>query len=141
MAKLNKDFFTNNEVLFVGYSGKNPVFSREVYKAFTRSGIKVYPMNSKESGNYDVKVYKSLAELSRVPETAYVLLKKENAAQAVKQLAAGGVKRVLFQNKRNVDESILAECKKLGMEAVVTCPMMTFGTGIHKLHAFFAGAR
>lgn len=141
MTKLNKGFFKSNEVLFVGYSSRNNLFSKMVYQAFMDNGIKVYPVNSKANGSYDIKVYQDVGELPKVPENAYVLLKKENAKNAVGKLAEIGVKRVLFQNKRNVDADILQECEKLGMETAVACPMMLYGKGMHKIHGFFAGVR
>ena len=142
MTKLGKEFFENDEVLFVGYSGgKNQPFSKMIYQAFTDNGIKVYPINSKTDGNYDIKVYNSLEDLPKVPSTAFVLLKRENTRKAVNELAGIGIKRIQFQNNRNVDASILEDCSKLGIETVVACPMMKFGSGFHKLHAFFAGVR
>lgn len=141
MIKLNKDFFDGNEVLFVGYSAKNQGFSKMVYQAFTKHGLKVYPVNSKDNGSYDVKVYKSLNELPKIPKAAYVLLNKENASKAVRELAEKGVKKILFQNSKNADTSIIEQCSKLGIETATACPMMSFGSGIHKLHGFFAGVR
>jgi len=141
MVKLNKDFFKGNEVLFIGYSARNNRFSNEIYQAFTRGGIKVYPVNNKPNGSYDIKVYNSLSDLPKVPETAFVLLNKENARKAVNQLADSGVKRILFQGKKNVDDELLSDCSKMGIEVAVGCPMMVFGSGLHKIHAFFAGVR
>lgn len=141
MTKLNKEFFDGNEVVFVGYSGRNQTFSKMVYQAFSNNGIKVYPLNSKENGNYDVKVYKSIEELPKIPKTAYVLLNKENTRKVIRELAGKGIKKVLFQNSKNADKSVLEECAKLGIEAIVACPMMRFGSGIHRIHAFFAGVR
>ena len=141
MAKLSKDFFDGNEVLFVGYSSRNRVFSRQVYQAFMRNGIKVYPLNNKANGSYDVKVYKSMSELPKTPRSAYVLLNKNNSISVVRHLAENGIKKVLFQNKKIADSDTLNECEKLGIEAAVGCPMMVFGSGFHKIHGFFAGAR
>lgn len=141
MAKLSKDFFDGNEVLFVGYSSRNPAFSRQVYQTFMRNGIKVYPLNNKPNGSYDVKVYKSISELPKTPRSAYVLLNKNNSKNAIKHLAESGIKRILFQNKKIADSGILDECKKLGIEAAVAGPMMILGSGFHKIHGFFAGVR
>ncbi len=139
---LNKEFYNGNEVLFVGYSGgKNQPFSKMIYQAFTNNGIKVYPINPRSEGSYDVEVYRSIDQLPKVPTTAYVLLKKENARKVIKELADNGIKKIQFQNKRNVDEAILEDCSKLGIETVVACPMMRFGTGLHRVHGFFAGVR
>ncbi len=140
MAVFNKDFFKDNDVLLVGYSSKNGSFSRMVYQAFIKKGIEVFPINPKANDSYDVKVYPSVDGLPKVPETAYIIVKKENIPGAVHSLLGKGVKRILFQTKA-VDQETLNACRKNGIETAFGCPMMVLGTGLHKLHAFFAGVR
>lgn len=141
MRKISRDFFTGNEVLFIGYSSRNNRFCKEIFNAFANSGIKVYPVNSKANASFDTKVYRSLTEIPKVPKCAYVLLNRDNAGKAVKELAEHGVKKILFQNSKAVDTDMLNECGKMGIETAVGCPMMVFGSGLHKIHAFFAGVR
>lgn len=141
MVDLKKEFFLEDEVLFVGYSAKNQGFSRKVYQAFLNNGIKVYPLNNKESGNYDVKVYKNIEDLPRIPKTAYILLNKDNTRQVIEVLANKGVQNLLFQRSRNIDQSILEECTKFGIKTIVACPMMRFGSGIHRIHGLMAGIK
>lgn len=141
MKKLYKGFFSDKEVLFVGYSSRNAAYSKELFKGFADNNIKVYPYNTKENATFDIKVYKSLAELPVMPKTAFILLNKENTAKAVKELMGKGVKRILFQNAKNVDPATVAECEKAGIETAAGCPLMIFGTGFHKFHAFFAGVK
>lgn len=141
MKKLYTGFFSDKEVLFVGYSSRNSAYSKELFKGFTNNNIKVYPYNTKENATYDIKVYKSLSELLAMPKTAFILLNKENTAKAVKELVGKGVKKILFQNAKNVDPAVVAECEKAGIETAAGCPLMIFGSGFHKFHAFFAGVK
>ena len=141
MKKISKDFFKENEILFVGYSSKEKAFCNSVMNAFVKNGFKVYPMNSRTKEGFDVKVYQTFEELPKVPETAYVLLKSENARKVIKPLAENGVKRILFQNDKIADKEILDQCSRLGIEAASGCPMMLFGSGLHRLHSFFAGVK
>jgi acyl-CoA synthetase (NDP forming) len=141
MTKINKSFFDGQEVLFIGFSEKEKTFCEMVYKAFSDNGIKVYPLNKRKGASFDRKVYTDLAELPAVPETAYVLLNKENSGKAVAELAERGVRKIMFQGRGNVAPGTLEKCRELGIEAVVACPMMIFGKGLHKIHAFFAGVR
>ncbi len=141
MVDLKKEFFPGDEVLFMGYSAKNQGFSSKIYQAFSNHGIKVYPLNSKESENYAVKVYKSIDELPRIPKTAYILLNKESTRKVIKELSNKGIKNIVFQRSGNVDRSILEECTRLGMKTIVACPMMSFGSGIHRFHGLLAGIR
>lgn len=141
MVKFNKKFFDDSEVLFVGYSSRNVAYSNSILQAFTNNNIKVYPLNTKENAEFDTKVYKKLEELPDMPKTAYVLLNKENTAKAVKQLIENGFTKILFYSKNTVDSATLAECDKAGVITSIGCPMMIYGNGIHKLHAFFAGVK
>jgi len=141
MVKISKDFFKDGEVLFVGYSSRNNGYSKSIYQAFTNNQMKVYPYNTKENASFDIKVYKNLAELPTIPKNAFILLNKENTAKAVKVLIGNGVKRILFHNAKNVDAATLEECEKAGIETAAGCPMMVYGTGIHKFHAFLAGVK
>ena len=141
MKNLKNDFFTEKEILFMGYSSRVPQLSSMIYKAFTDAGMKVYPINPKASEKYDVKVYQNISELPKIPSIAYILLDNENAKTAVRQLKDSGVKKILFHRGKTVDQSLLDECKVAGLETAVACPMMIFGSGLHKLHGFFAGVR
>lgn len=141
MIKLNRNFFTDKDVLFVGYSSRDTAYSKEIFKALTDNRIKVYPYNKKENATYDTKVYTKLEELPTVPKTAFILLNKDNTTKAVQELLPKGVKKILFRNRNLVDPAILAECEKAGVETAYGCPLMLYGTGIHKLHAFFAGVK
>lgn len=139
MAKLTKEYFSNDEVLFVGYSKKNEAFSKTIYAALTKAGITVYPLSKNDKVTFDVQVYHQYNDLPHIPKCAYVLLNKQNTANVVQELKAQGVERVLFHSKKTVDPSTLQKCHSLGIQTAVACPMMLVGGGIHRLHAFFAG--
>ncbi len=141
MVKLSRDFFTDKEILFVGYSSRNKAYSNSILQAFTNNNIKVYPYNTKDNAAFDIKVYKKLEELPVIPKTAFVLLNKANTPKAVKQLIENGVNKILFYNKSALDSAITAECESAGVEISVGCPLMVYGSGLHKFHAFFAGVK
>ncbi|MFZ5353663.1 MAG: CoA-binding protein [Bacillota bacterium] len=141
MAKLNSEFLKDKELIFIGYSGKKDSFSKIIYKAFIDKGYTVYPVNNKADGSFDVKVYKDISELPKVPAAAFVLLNSNNTKTAVESLVGSGIKKVLFQNKHSVDEATLKLCSDNGIETAIGCPMMLLGSGLHKIHAFFAGVK
>lgn len=141
MVKFSKGFFDEKEILFVGYSSRNKAYSNSVMQAFNNCQIKVYPYNTKENATFDTKVYKRLEELPSMPTAAYVLLNKNNTAKAVKQLIDKGFKKILFYSRNTVDPATLEECDKAGVVTAIGCPMMIYGSGFHKIHAFFAGVK
>ena len=52
MAKLSKGFFTEKDILFLGYSSSTQAFSKSIYTAFSNAGMKVYPVNPKAAQRY-----------------------------------------------------------------------------------------
>jgi len=139
MVKFSRDFFQDKEVLFVGYSSRNKAYSNGILQGFMNNNIKVYPYNTKENATYDTKVYKELEEIPVMPKSAFVLLNKENSDNVVKQLIGKGIKKILFYSKINAN--LQAECDKAGVEIAFGCPLMAYGKGMHKIHAFFAGVK
>lgn len=136
------NFFTNDEVLFIGVSSNPKSFSRSVYKDFIKAGIKVSPVNTKKFKINEDEVFSNIDQLPKLPACAYILLSKENTKKAVENLKGKGIKKILFHSSATVDESTLNECKESGIEAYVACPkMMISKAPIHKLHGFIAGVR
>lgn len=139
MALPTKDFFLNNEVLFLGYSRNQKAFSHMVFKGLEKAGINVVPVNINKSDEYDVDVHNEISDLEKIPETAYILLNEENTKKAFNSIKDKGIKKILFHNKHTVSGDILDECKKAGIETETMCPLMMIGSGIHGIHRFFAG--
>ncbi|MFA5859960.1 MAG: CoA-binding protein [Elusimicrobiota bacterium] len=141
MATTGSKFVDTADVLFIGFSSRNTRFCSMISDAFTNSGIKVYPMNTNPGAKFSQKVYRGFSELPLVPHCAYVLLKSENTKKVVPLLIEKGVKRILFHNKKTVDPETLQICKDAGIETKIACPMMLYGKGLHKFHAFLAGVK
>jgi len=141
MSKVSRNFFKGKESLFLGYSGKNEAYSKEIIKSMSNHGFKVYPVNSNKDRKFDLKVYNDLSELPSIPENVYILMSKENASKAVASLKGKGVKRILFHNRNVADNSILEQCRETGIETAIACPLMMFGKGIHRIHGFLPGVR
>lgn len=139
MAKLTKDYFADNEVLILGYPANNDQDMKMILPAFIRNNIKVYALNANATGDAEIKLYKSFAELPKVPKCAYIFLDKNEITPWIDKMASAGVKRVLFHSKNDVLQSDVDACKKAGLETAIACPMMLLGKGIHKFHKLLAG--
>jgi predicted CoA-binding protein len=139
-SRVSRSFVSAREVLFIGYSKRQAGFCGNVKKAFEGAGTKVYPVNP-NGGPAGVDAFKSLDAVPARPELAYVVTGRPNTAGIVDQLAARGVKRVLFQSRMSVDEATLARCVALGLDAAVGCPLMALGRGFHRFHGFLSGVR
>ncbi|QHQ61542.1 hypothetical protein Ana3638_12775 [Anaerocolumna sedimenticola] len=139
MTKLTKDFFSDNEVLILGYPLKDDPSMKMIMTAFRQNDINVYPFNPKASGDLGLKIYKSFSELPKVPKCAYIYLEKNEITPWIPKMKENGVERVLFHSKKDVEPADVDECKKAGLETAIACPMMLLSNGIHKFHKFLAG--
>lgn len=138
--KIPRSYFETNEVLFVGYSKKTESFCKMVADAFEKRGAKVYPVNPDPS-RFDLTVYPDIASVPGTPSFAYVLTASRHNVDVVKALVQRGIKKVAFQSKMSADATTLEHCARLGLEAVVACPMMALGGGFHRFHGWLAGVR
>jgi acyl-CoA synthetase (NDP forming) len=133
----SRDFFDSPELLFVGYSKRNQAFCDLAMAAFAERGLTAYPVNPRPE-NFASPVYPSVAA-APAAAVAYVATAKANSLAVVEELAAKGVKKVLFQSGMSADAAVLARCAELGLDAAVACVLMTLGGGFHRFHGMLAG--
>lgn len=139
MGKLTKAYFTDNEVLILGYPINDDPSMKMILPAFIRNNITVYAMNSKADSDKELKLYKSFSDLPKVPKCTYIYLEKDEITPWIAEMKANGVERVLFHSKRDVEQSDIDACRQTGLETAVACPLMLLGKGMHKFHKFLAG--
>ncbi|MCH4887849.1 CoA-binding protein [Acidaminobacter sp. JC074] len=142
MTILKKNFFPDDQVLFIGVSRDPKSFSRSVYKDFIKSGIQVYPVNKSKFNIDGNQVFTDVNQIPHTPACAYILLNKDNTRNAVQELQGRGIKKILFHSKKTVDQETLDLCKSMDIEAVIACPKMMINPfPLHKIHGFIAGVR
>jgi len=139
MAGLTKEYFSDNEVLILGYPLQSDPSMKIILPAFGRNNIKVYAVNTNASGDTEIKIYKSLDELPKVPKCAYIYLEKDEIRPWIAVMKEKGVQRVLFHSKKDVAPEDVEACREAGLETAIACPMMLLGKGLHKFHKFLAG--
>lgn len=139
MAKLSKEYFSDNEVLILGYPLKEDPSMKMILQAYLNNNITVFALNDAAEGHAEIKIYKNLDELPKVPKCAYIYLEKEDITPWIGKLKASGVTRVLFHSKKDVDPGDIKLCTEAGLETAIACPMMLLGKGLHKFHKFLAG--
>jgi len=137
-SKVSASFFDADRVIFAGYSSRHASYCAAIRSAFEARGATVYPVNPK-AGGFDTPVYASVAETPQPAELAVVITNKARNIALLDELAAKGVKRVLFGSKVSADEAILAHCAALGMDGAVLCPLQALGGGLHRFHGWLSG--
>jgi len=137
-TKVPVSFFEAKDVAFVGYSSRHATYCAEIRKAFESRGARVYPVNP-GPGPYDVETLPRVSDIPGSPELAVVITNKARNASILEELAAKGVKRVIFGSKASADDATLGLCSSLGLEGAVVCPLQALGSGFHRLHGWLAG--
>jgi predicted CoA-binding protein len=140
MNKITNSFITNKQVLFIGVAKKYKAFCNMVYNALTRNGIKVFPVKIDDAA-YNFSTYDSIDDIPALPETAYTILDTPDNKKIIQVLKKRGVKKILFHSKNIIDDELISICKNLGLEVAVSCPLMLYGKGLHRLHGFFSGIK
>ncbi len=140
MKKIDRNFITDNQILFLGVAKKYKSFCNMAYKGFVRNNINVFPVQIDDAG-CDFETYKSINEIKSFPKTAYTIMDTPDNKKIIKKLKSGGVKKILFHSKNIIDDELLKMCDDLGLEVAVSCPLMLYGKGFHRLHGFFSGVK
>jgi hypothetical protein len=94
---------------------------------------------SKENVSFEFKTFKDFNELPNIPKIAYTILDLEDNRIMINELKGKGINKILFHSNNVVDQNILDECQKLGIETSVACPLLVYGSGLHRFHGFISG--
>ena len=140
MNKIDKNFVLNNEILFLGVSKQYKMFSDMAYDGFVKKNVKVFPVRM-DNEKYKYETFGSINEISSVPKTAYTIMDTSDNKKIMKDLKAKGVTKILFHSKNIIDDELLTQCKELGFEVAVSCPLMYYGSGLHRFHGFISGVK
>ncbi len=138
MEKLSKDFF-EGEVLICGVTKADNMYYKRLYKHFSANNVKVYGLPTNPASDVGFETYPDLASLPHVPKCAFVLCDKENVPALVEELKKAGVSRLLFYSTKFVDDSVIKDCEKDGMDVRVGCPLLLYAGATCYLHAAAAG--
>ncbi len=138
MEKITKAYL-GNEILICGVTRADNMYYRRLNKAFTKAGIKVYGLPTNPESKLDFETYPDLDALDHMPECAFVLCDKKDEPKLVKDLAAGGVRRLLFYSPSYVSDELQDYCGKKGIEVRAGCPLMLYNGGPCYLHAALGG--
>jgi uncharacterized protein len=133
-----EDFVAQPALALVGVSHSGTKFSNMTFKELKEKGYRVFAVNRGGGQWGEETIYPSLSALPEPVGAALVMVKPENALEAVKDCAAQGVKRVWLQQGAQSPEA-LQYCQENGLRAVSgECILMYAGkSGFHGFHRFF----
>lgn len=133
-----EDFYNSGNFALIGMSKKKDNFAWSIYKTFTGTGRKVYPLHPEGGERKGVSFFTKLEDLPEKPDACIVCtdLKKNN--DLITMLTDSGIKKIWFQ-QGSYDKSILEKTTQHEIDPITGCVLMYF-PGIsfgHRVHRFF----
>lgn len=136
-------FLSCRRIAVLGVSRDPKDFSRSVFRAFVARGYDAVPVNPNGGEAEGRPVFRGLAEVTPPVEGALLLTPPSATAQAVRDCAEAGVRRVWLHRGGGVgavSPEAVALCRERGIEVVDgECPFMflTDPGFLHGVHRFF----
>jgi predicted CoA-binding protein len=129
-------FYAEKRLAVVGVSRNEKDYSRSVFAELRKRGYDVVPVNPNASEIDGVRCEAKLADITPAPDAALVLLPAGPAAQAMRECADAGIKRVWLRYNAEGAEEI---SKRAGINLISGyCPFMFMPDThfAHKIHGF-----
>jgi predicted CoA-binding protein len=138
--KVSKDFFQPGPLAFIGWSSKQLAYCESIKTALEARGFSLFPVNTNPASGFGPKVNRDLAAVPADVVQAFILPTGDSALASVEELAGLGFRRILVRN-RKLSAAALAKAAELGVEVATGCPLMVYGTGLHRFHGLLSGSR
>jgi len=121
-------FLEGRRIAVAGVSRKGDVAANAVYRKLVEAGYEAFPVNPNAGEVEGVTCYPDVAAVPGPLDGVVVATHPSVSAAIVRQCANAGVKRVWFHRSfgaGSVADDAVAECERLGIEAIVGgCPLM-----------------
>jgi predicted CoA-binding protein len=131
-------FLKDQKIAIVGASPKADNFGRTLMVELTKKGYETIPVNPSYPEVEDRPCVNSVRELPEDIHSAILAVHPSMTDEIIEQCIGSGIRRVWMikgVGKGAYTESAHEKCRQAGIEVVYGfCPMMFFGTGMHKFH-------
>jgi len=131
-------FLQEKHIAIAGVSRNSMKWGNGILKELRKKGIRVYPVNPFADELEGEKCYKTLALLPEEVKSLIIATKPKDTEILVKECKEAGIERVWMQKgagKGSASKDAIDYCKQNNIDFVYGfCPMMFFGTGMHKFH-------
>ena len=140
MKNTINNFIENKELAIAGVSANRQKWGNALFRALTKKGYKIYPLNPKLDEVEGVKCYRSVEDLPDHIENIIMATSQLATEEIIKQCKETGIKRIWMHKGGGgagaQSEAAIKNARENNMEVVYGfCPMMFFPpTGIHRLH-------
>jgi predicted CoA-binding protein len=113
-------------VAIIGASGDRNKFGNKAVRAYLQRGYTVYPVNPKEAEIEGLPCFRNISDVPGQPDEISVYLPPPLLIRILPDIAAKGCDQ-LWLNPGTESEEVLAECQRLGLNAVQACSIVGLG--------------
>jgi predicted CoA-binding protein len=113
-------------VAVIGASSNRDKWGNKAVRAFAQQGYTVFPVNPNETEVEGFLTYPSIAALPVRPDTVTVYVPPQRLLKLLPAIAERGCDE-LFLNPGTESPEVLAECERLGLNAIQACSIIAVG--------------
>ncbi len=113
-------------VAVIGASSNREKWGNKAVRAFLQQGYTVFPVNPNEPEIEGLKTFASIRDVPVRPDTITVYLPPPRLMKILPDIAARGCDE-LFLNPGTESADVLAECARLGLNAIQACSIIAVG--------------
>lgn len=113
-------------VAVIGASTQREKWGNKAVRAFARQGYTVFPVNPGEPEVEGLKCFASIRDVPVRPDQISVYLAPPRLLKVLPDIAARGCDE-LFLNPGTESPEVLAECARLGLNAIQACSVIAVG--------------
>jgi predicted CoA-binding protein len=119
-------------VAVIGASSNREKWGNKAVRAFLQQGYTVFPVNPNEPEIEGLPTFASVRDVPARPVTVTVYLPPPRLVKILPDIAARGCDE-LFLNPGTESAEVLAECERLGLNAIQACSIIAVGVSPGKL--------
>lgn len=110
----------------IGASNDRTRYGNMAVRAFRRAGYQVYPVNPTEPQIEGLKAFPSVKDIPADLDTVTIYVRPAVLVKLLPEIAEKGCKD-LWLNPGTVSDTVLAEVKRLGLNALQGCSILAIG--------------
>lgn len=116
----------SRRVAIIGASNDRRKFGNKALRAFRHQGYTVYPINPHAAEVEGVPAFRSVLDVPDAIDMATMYVPPDVGELVLGEIAAKGIREVWF-NPGSGSDSLVAEARRLGLEAVEACSIVGIG--------------
>jgi predicted CoA-binding protein len=113
-------------VAVIGASSNRDKWGNKAVRAFQQQGYTVWPINPNEPEVEGLKTFPTIRDVPARPDKVTVYIPPQRLVKILPDIAARGCDE-LFLNPGTESDEVLAECERLGLNAIQACSIIAVG--------------